>query len=973
MSVFEAEEAPGATEAGELSTRRARSVLDALDDGVIVWDDHGRMVDCNRGAAEMFGRPRHELYGKTLREIWAWAENAFGPVDEDGRRVDLHQFPTPRLRQERRPSMGQALGLTLPDGSRTWLEVDARVVHDEVYGTLVVSSFRNITERKRAEEHMRALSAIVESSSDAIFRQTLDGIIESWNAGAERVYGFSAAEVLGAHHATIVPDDRLVEAEQLVVAAASGTSINNLLTVRRRKDGTHIDVVVTTSPLYDSTGAVIGVSEIAGDVTELIEARDAVARSEERFRSLVHRSSDVAFVLDAQGVITYASPAVERFGYTVDEVLGVSSCDLIHPDDVARHRDAVFASVAATGTATVEWRFRTADGTYCWVEEVLTDLHDVPAVDGWVANVRDITDRRRAEDERLDAEERYRQGFERSAFGLAVLDLQQTFTSVNPALADLLGHPAERLLGRRPLEFLHPAESDGARTGIECLLRGDAPFYKREHRMVRADGSIVSVLVDMTLVRDADGDPSYYFVQLRDITDRKRAEEALAHQALHDDLTHLPNRLLLVDRLALSLARAERTDSHVAVLFLDLDRFKLVNDGLGHVVGDQLLVEVADRLGASIRASDTVARFGGDEFVIVREDVADVNEAVEFAERIVAVLHEPIPLSGRELYATTSVGIALGGAGASAEQLLRDADAAMYRAKDLGRARIELFSHELQQQVAARLDLETALRQAIERDELELLYQPIVRLADGRVVGAEALLRWHREGHGVVLPSEFIPIAEETGMIVPIGTWALEHALAELRALTRLHPEAGWPLLAVNLSALQLRLPTSLQMVREAIRNSDVDPQMLSLEITESALMGDIDTSARAMRALRELGVRLAVDDFGTGYSSLAYLKQLPVDSLKIDRTFIDGLPGDQHDRSITEAIITLGNSLGLTIVAEGVETVEQWIALDELGCTVGQGFLWSPPIPASAFAPLMTGLRRRPAGNQAGGANSLP
>jgi EAL domain-containing protein (putative c-di-GMP-specific phosphodiesterase class I) len=336
-----------------------------------------------------------------------------------------------------------------------------------------------------------------------------------------------------------------------------------------------------------------------------------------------------------------------------------------------------------------------------------------------------------------------------------------------------------------------------------------------------------------------------------------------------------------------------------------------------------------------------------------------VNEAIEFAERVAAILHEPIALSGRELYATASIGIAIGGQGTSAEQLLRDADAAMYRAKDMGRARIELFSHELQQRVAARLDLESALRQAIERDELELLYQPIVRLADGRVVGAEALLRWHREGHGVVLPADFIPVAEETGLIVPIGTWALEHALTEMRALTRTHDAGDWPLLAVNLSALQLRLPTSIEMVRDAIRTSGVDPSMLSLEITESALMDDMDMSARAMHALRDLGVRLAVDDFGTGYSSLAYLKKLPVDSLKIDRSFINGLPSDKHDRSITEAIVTLGRSLGLTIVAEGVETVEQWIALDEIGCTVGQGFLWSPPIPASAFAPLITGLRR--------------
>jgi len=960
MQLFDAEDPPGVSGDDGRSSARARAVFDTLGEGLIIWSSTGEVLDCNRSAAEILGRPWADLVRLDFEAVMTTAERELAPVDERGNRLVSSEFPAVRAGREGRPVVGEVLGITRPDGERVWIEIDVRPVQDEFDGNLLVTSFRDITARKVAEERSRALSAIVDSSTDAIFRQDLDGIIESWNTGAERIYGFSADEMLGTHHSAIVPDDHLLEASQILLAAANGTSVDNLLTVRRRKDGTPLHVVVTTSPVLDSTGAIVGVSEVAGDVTELIATRDALAQSEARFRSLVQRSSDVAFVLDADGVITYASPAAERFGYAPDDLIGVSSRDLVHPDDVARHRDTVYDAVHRIGTATVEWRFRKADGSWCWVQEVLTDLHDEPAVAGWVANIRDITDRRNAEADRVEAEERYREGFERSAFGLGVLDLDQTFTSVNPALAELLGHTPEQLIGRRPLEFLHPTESESASSGTQRLLSGDLTFYKREHRMIRRDGSIVSVLIDMTLVPDRDGDPSYYFVQVRDITDRKHAEEALAHQALHDDLTHLPNRLLLVDRLALSLARAERTDSHVAVLFLDLDRFKLVNDGLGHVVGDKLLIEVAGRLTRSIRASDTVARFGGDEFVIVREDIADVTEAVEFAERIVAVLHEPIPLSGRELFATASVGIALGGADASAEQLLRDADAAMYRAKDLGRARIELFSHELQQQVAARLDIETALRQAVEREELELLYQPIVRLADGRVVGAEALLRWHRAGHGVVQPSEFIPIAEETGMIVPIGTWALEHALTELRALTRTHGEADWPLLAVNLSALQLRLPTSLEMVRQAIRSSDVDPSMLSLEITESALMGDIETSARAMRALRELGVRLAVDDFGTGYSSLAYLKQLPVDSLKIDRSFIAGLPGDQHDRSITEAIITLGRSLGLTIVAEGVETVEQWIALDELGCTVGQGFLWSPPIPASSFAPLVTGLRRR-------------
>jgi diguanylate cyclase (GGDEF)-like protein len=474
--------------------------------------------------------------------------------------------------------------------------------------------------------------------------------------------------------------------------------------------------------------------------------------------------------------------------------------------------------------------------------------------------------------------------------------------------------------------------------------------------MIRADGSTVWVLVDMTLVRDSRNEPSYYFVQVRDITDRKRAEDALAHQALHDDLTHLPNRMLLVDRLTRSLAHAERSQRDVAVLFLDLDRFKLVNDGLGHVVGDELLVQVARRLSGAVRPADTVARFGGDEFVIVREDVDDPSDAITFAERIVQALHEPIALMGREVFTTASVGIAIGGRHSSAEQLLRDADAAMYRAKDDGRARIELFSSELQQRVAARLDIETALRHAVDHDELDLLYQPIVRLADGRVVGAEALVRWHRPGHGIVLPSQFIAIAEETGMIVDIGQWVLDRALAALTLLQPVPGASDWPLLAVNLSALQLRLPGSVELVRAAIQRADIDPSMLSLEITESALMSDMDTSARAMRALRELGARVAVDDFGTGYSSLTYLKELPVDALKIDRSFIRGLPDDVHDRSITEAVVGLGNRLGLSIVAEGVENVEQWMALDELECTAGQGFLWSPPTSFDDFVELVAG-----------------
>jgi diguanylate cyclase (GGDEF)-like protein/PAS domain S-box-containing protein len=965
----------------EDSEARTEAIFDVLDEGLIAWTADGRVLRCNPSAARIVGVPKDELERTTFADFIATAEREWDPVYADGSPRPRETFPAVAAERTQHEVVGDVVGIRRTDGTRRWLEIDVRHVDDPVDGNLLVTCFRDVTQQKEGQDRMRVLSAIVDSSSDAITSGSIAGTIESWNDGAQALYGYTADEMIGRSLEVIVPADAELELEHLLLAVRGGKSINNLLTTSLHKDGTRVPVALTASPIRDADGEIKSIAVIARGVRELVAARDALIEAEERFRSLVQRSSDVAFVFDSGGVITYASPAVTRYGYQVEDIVGRSGFDFIHPDDLEYGRTKLWRSVERHEPASVEWRLRAADGTWHWVEETVTDLSDVPAVGGLVANIRDITDRREAERRRRDAEERFRQGFERSAFGLAVLDLQQNATAVNPAVAELLGYPVEALLGRKPVEFIHPTESDRAAFGIERLLDPDAPpYYKREHRMIRADGTVAWVIIDMTVVRDADGEPGYYFVQLRDITDRKRAEEALEHQALHDDLTRLPNRLLLVDRLSQSLARAERTGGNVTVLFLDLDRFKLINDGLGHVAGDQLLMEVASRLAGAMRTSDTVARFGGDEFVIIREDVRDETEALEFAERIAVTLNEPITVQGRELYTTTSIGIAIEGPGASAEQLLRDADAAMYRAKDLGRARIELFSHELQQRVAERLDLGTALRRAIERDELRLLFQPIVRLSDGRVVGAEALLRWHREGYGLVPPDQFIPVAEETGLIVPIGAWALEHALSELRSLTDAYSErAEWPLVSVNLSALQLRLPASIDMVRSAIQQSDVDPAMLSLEITESALMDDIETSTRAMRSLRELGVRFAVDDFGTGYSSLAYLKQLPIDSLKIDRSFIDGLPHEAHDRSITEAIITIGRTLGLTIVAEGVESVEQWIALDELGCSVGQGFLWSPPVPAEEFAPLLRadfdGLRapsRRSGSGRRGGRRTV-
>jgi diguanylate cyclase (GGDEF)-like protein len=386
----------------------------------------------------------------------------------------------------------------------------------------------------------------------------------------------------------------------------------------------------------------------------------------------------------------------------------------------------------------------------------------------------------------------------------------------------------------------------------------------------------------------------------------------------------------------------------VAVLLLDLDRFKLVNDSWGHSAGDRVLVAVADRLREVVRTGDTVARFGGDEFVVVREGVGGAWDAAQFGERLVQAVTGELPINGEEVYLTASLGIAVGGQGATAEALLRDADAAMYSAKDKGRGRVELFDADARGRAESRLAAEVAMRRALEREEFVVLYQPIVSLADERIIGAEALVRWDAPGQARISPTEFIPLAEETGLIVPLGQWVLDEACDQLRQWHDAGLDVGN--ISVNLSARQLSAGSFSSSVSDAIRRNGLTPEALSFEITESVLMEDVEFSIESLVGLKALGVRLAVDDFGTGYSSLAYLKRLPLHSLKIDRAFVDGLGTDPNDSAIVAAVVALAGALGLSVTAEGVETERQLEELRRLGCERAQGYLFSKPLSASDF-----------------------
>jgi diguanylate cyclase (GGDEF)-like protein len=437
----------------------------------------------------------------------------------------------------------------------------------------------------------------------------------------------------------------------------------------------------------------------------------------------------------------------------------------------------------------------------------------------------------------------------------------------------------------------------------------------------------------------------------------RRAEERLAHQSSYDPLTGLPNRTLFMNRLEQALLSASRQRDAVAVLFLDLDGFKVINDTLGYASGDELLAGVAGRLAASVRAGDTIARFGGDEFTVLLEGITHQDDAIRVAERITEELRMPLALGGREVFVTASIGIAVNGTGQERpDDLLQHADVALHRAKGAGRSRRIVFSPEMNTNTIERLDLETDLRRAVERGELRVHYQPELDLAAGRIVGMEALARWQHPLRGLISPAEFIPMAEETGLILPIGWWVLEQACRQARRWQAQHPHGPTLVMSVNLSARQFQHPDLVGQVARVLRRTRLEPAYLRLEITETVVMDGAESIIETLRRLKALGVQLAIDDFGTGYSSLAYLKRFPVDVLKVDKSFVDGLGQDPEDTAIVRAVITLAKSLGLRVTGEGVETSEQMTQLRAMGCDLAQGYYFARPLTSEAAATWLSG-----------------
>ena len=691
---------------------------------------------------------------------------------------------------------------------------------------------------------------------------------------------------------------------------------------------------------------------IARDVTESHLKREEMQRREQLFRLLTENSSDCIGVHAIDGRMLYISPVVERiYGYNPDELLGQNVFEKVYPAHREMLAQTIGRLVAQPGLReTCSYQILNKAGDWVWTE---TTGHVLRRDNGELeihSVTRDISERRESEEALRQAEEKYRSIFENAVEGIFQTTPDGHYLDANPSLARIYGYDSVDELRatfsdiagqlyidpRRRAEFVELMENQGEVSNFESQIR-------------RKDGSLIWISENARAVRDEGGAIIYYEGTVEDITATRDNKERLLHDALHDRLTGLSNRALFMDRLEQAFARLERhPDLLFAVLFLDFDRFKNINDSLGHLAGDQLLKAISQRLQECLRPGDTVSRFGGDEFALLLEDVKDLGGATLVAERVQNAMRQPFQLGSQQVFSSASIGIALGhGDYERAEDLLRDADMAMYRAKARGKARHEVFDAEMHTRAVALLQLETDLRWAIERDEFRLYYQPIVKLEGGAIVGFEALIRWQHPQRGLVSPAEFIPIAEETGWIVPIGKWVLQEACAQL-AQWQAEVGAEMPLsMSVNLSGKQFSQPDLIELIEVTIREAGIAPNSLKLEITESAIMEDAQTVTNRLLELRKLGVKLGLDDFGTGYSSLSYLHRFPLDTLKIDRSFVARLLEDGENREIVRTIVTLGKNLGMDVVAEGVEEAQQLSDLRGLDCQHGQGYFFARPLPA--------------------------
>jgi diguanylate cyclase (GGDEF)-like protein/PAS domain S-box-containing protein len=821
----------------------------------------------------------------------------------------------------------------------------------------------NLEAQVEARSHeLRELSAlqseILDKASALVVVLDRAGRIRRFNRACETLTQYSFAEVEGRFvwDFLLAPEEReSVQQEAFTALARNPQALQASHTNHWvARDGTRRLIEWSNSALLDEAGEMEFMVGIGTDVTEKMIADAVLRESEQRLNEAQRIAQLGSWELDlVSGKLIWSDEIFRLF--EIDKAAFGASYEAflnaIHPEDRARVDQAYTDSLATRSPYEIAHRLRMPGGRIKWVNERCETHYDEQgkAIRS-TGTVQDITKLKLAE----EALRLYANMFEHSGEAILITDSDKRILAVNPAFTRLTGYTIDEIQGENP-NILASGQTTAETYSAMWTALNEAGYWQGEIMDRRKDGTLYPKWMSLSVVHDVEGNISHYIASFTDITERKLAEAKISQLAYHDALTGLLNRFSLKNQLDQALAMAHREHRALAVVFLDLDRFKTINDTLGHPVGDKLLVEVAHRLRDSVRDSDIVARLGGDEFVVVLTEVEDATAAARLADKVLQVLGQRYRLGDNELHSTASIGLAFyPNDGADGETLMKNADTAMYHAKSNGRNNIQFFTAEMNQAAVKRLMLDQDLRIAVEKKQFELHYQPQLDSRDGRIVGVEALVRWRHPHNGLVSPADFIPVAEETGLILPLGEWVLDEACRQLRAW-RDDGLMGITM-AVNLSAHQLHSPVLLAQVAETLKKHGLAGADLELEITESVAMHDPDASISKLKALRGLGVRLSIDDFGTGYSSLSYLKLLPIHTLKLDQSFVRDIESDSNDVAICTATIALAHNLGLAVIAEGVETEAQRLLLTSHQCDFMQGYLFSKPLPAEAAQAFIQG-----------------
>lgn len=968
------------------SNERVMQILESITDVFYALDDQWRFTYLNSEAELLLQKSRDDLVGKCLWDEFPQAKNSIC-------HVEYHKAVSEKVAvkyEEFYPSLNR------------WFTVHAYPAQD---GLAVY--FDDITERKQAHsalqkahdeleikveertaqlrtaneqlqskiaEHKRTEAALIKS--EARYRDifdkdiaansitTPDGRLIACNSAFLQIFGFhSQEEALGCYMDKLYPCQAKHEALIDLIRHERMLKAHEL--DMRRIDGTPIIAVTNAIGIFDDAGELIEIHGHSFDITKRKQAEKTLHDAHQRLMYHVENSPLILIEWDQDlRMLQWSSQTEKVFGWRLKEVSGKHMFDdwlFIHNEDKERvRRDSISPLMDGREQRNVSHnRNYTKDGSviHCeWYNSAL--LNESGELVSVMAIALDVTERKRTEAALRESEERFEIVARATNDAIWDWDLVTNVVWRNEGSQTLFGYTTEEIIAHISwwYEFIHPEDKERVISGIHAVIDTGEVFWSDEYRFRRGDATYSYIIDRAYVVHDDKGKPIRMIGGMTDISDRKRAEEQLRYNAFYDALTGLPNRSLFMDRLQQTIERAKRHQDYLfAILFLDIDRFKVINDSLGHNIGDQLLIAFSRRLEACLRSVDTFVRLGGDEFVILLENITSFSDATHVAERIQQELALPFNLGGHEVFTTTSIGIALSTTVYDQpEDLLRDADIAMYRAKALGKARYEIFDPVMHTQALILLQVENDLRRAIERQEFRIYYQPIVELQTGKVIGFEALLRWQHPSQGLVLPATFIPVAEETGLIVPIGYWILRSACRQLRLWQGF--SANPLTISVNLSGRQFSQPDLIDQIDQILQETGLNASSLSLEITESMIMEDESATATLLQ-LRNLGVKVSIDDFGTGYSSLGRLHHFPIDVLKIDRSFVSGIGVSEGNLEIIQAIVTLAHQLGMNVITEGVETQEQLSELRKLKCEYGQGYFFSRPLDSLAAEALIMTL----------------